>query len=99
MRSTVIAAITTAAMTSGRRDAPSGFTVMSGAIVTAALFANLGGGVNAGDDRRVGKAKRAHHQDMGIKVVGTARKGAPLPTLRFRNLAAYVIPQPVHIRN
>jgi hypothetical protein len=48
MRSTVIAAITSAATASGRRDAPLGFTVMSGAIVTAALFPDLGGGVNVG---------------------------------------------------
>lgn len=48
MRSTVIAAMTSTAMRMSRRSAPSGFAEMSGAIVTAALFANLGGGVNAG---------------------------------------------------
>jgi len=35
-------------MTRGRRAAPLGLTVMSGAIVTAALFPDLGGGVNVG---------------------------------------------------
>src|SRR3954451_565624 len=49
MRSSVIAAMIAAAMTSGRRAAPTGGIVMSGAVVTAALFANLGGGVNVGD--------------------------------------------------
>ncbi|MGY4367957.1 hypothetical protein ACVW1A_004022 [Bradyrhizobium sp. LB1.3] len=48
MRSSVIAAMIAAAMTSGRRAAPLGSTVISGAVVTAALFANLGRGVNAG---------------------------------------------------
>ncbi|GFD66727.1 hypothetical protein ksw1_27040 [Staphylococcus aureus] len=46
MRSTVIAAITSAATTSGRREVPSGFTAMSETIVTAELFPDLGGGVN-----------------------------------------------------
>src|SRR4051812_42472010 len=49
MRSSVIAAMIAAAMTSGRRAAPAGGIVMSGAVVTAALFANLGGGVNVGN--------------------------------------------------
>ncbi|WP_369726803.1 hypothetical protein AB8Z38_29740 [Bradyrhizobium sp. LLZ17] len=44
MRSAIIAATTSAAITSGRRAAPPGFMVMSGAIVTAALFPDLGGG-------------------------------------------------------
>lgn len=48
MRSTVIATITSTAMTRRRRAAPPGGVVMSEAVVTAALFANLGGGVNAG---------------------------------------------------
>src|SRR3954453_7119414 len=49
MRSSVIAAMIAAAMTSGRRAAPTGGIGMAGAVVTAALFANLGGGVNVGD--------------------------------------------------
>src|SRR5438046_10336588 len=55
MRSSVIAAMIAATMTRGRRAAPWGGTVISGAVVTAALFANLGGGVNVGHvvpDRR-----------------------------------------------
>ena len=53
MRSTVIAAMTSAATTRGRRAAPLGLTVMSGAIVTAALFPDLEGGVNVGVLRRM----------------------------------------------
>ncbi len=47
MRSTVIAAMTAAAITKARRGAPPEGAVMSEAVVTAALFANLAGGVNA----------------------------------------------------
>lgn len=47
MRSTVIAAMTAAAITKARRAAPPEGAVMSEAVVTAALFANLAGGVNA----------------------------------------------------
>src|SRR4051794_40330724 len=46
MRSSVIAAMIAAAMTSGRRAAPAGGIVVSGAVVTAGLFPNLGGGGN-----------------------------------------------------
>src|SRR3954463_13073453 len=103
MRSSVIAAMIAAAMTSGRRAAPTGGMVMSGAVVTAALFANLGGGVNVGDGSTysavaipapTGKAKRAHHK---CRLVGTAPRR--LPTLRFRHPAADVIPQAGHPRN
>src|SRR6476469_9736842 len=79
MRSTVIAAITSAATTSGRRDAPSGFTVMSGAIVTAALFPELGGGVNvAGVAGYVGRSWR--------EPVGWAKRSVPTTSNDRRRL-------------
>src|SRR5215468_11228579 len=49
MRNAVIAAITSAATMRCRRAAASGLAVMSGAVVTGALFPDLGGGVNVGD--------------------------------------------------
>src|SRR3954465_15695831 len=108
MRSSVIAAMIAAAMTSGRRAAPAGGIVMSGAVVTAALFANLGGGVNVGNGstysavaipaptRRLwgGQSEACPHK---CRLVGTAPRR--LPTLRFRHPAADVIPQAGHPRN
>ncbi|GLR97281.1 hypothetical protein GCM10007858_49210 [Bradyrhizobium liaoningense] len=70
MRSTVIAAMIAAAITSGRRAAPRRGTEMSGAVVTAALFANLRGGVNAGAPiLTVVPDKRAPTQDHGPREV------------------------------
>src|SRR5437588_5520073 len=96
MRSTVIAAMTSAATTSGRRAAPKGFTVMSGAIVTAALFPDLGGGVNVGgychalrvaSGGFVGWAKRSVPTTASrAKMVGTARRARPCPPYDFVTL-------------
>ncbi|GGI31614.1 hypothetical protein GCM10010987_65290 [Bradyrhizobium guangdongense] len=73
MRSTVIAAITSAATTSGRREASWGFTEMSGAIVTAALFPDLGGGVNVATVMP-GKRSAARDDSGGVEAKRWARR-------------------------
>ncbi|GLR91567.1 hypothetical protein GCM10007857_82850 [Bradyrhizobium iriomotense] len=68
MRKAVIAAITSAAMMRCRRAAPSGLAVMSGAVVTAALFPDLGGGVNVRVDASFSAVVRPH----AAQVIGRA---------------------------
>lgn len=73
-------------MTSGRRAAASRGMVISGYVVTAALFANLEGGVNAGVLLQTPLSSRAS-------------EAQPRDDTGIAGVAAHVIREPVHSGN